>query len=454
MSPSASRLPREPADRLTAPFLRFLRIEAMAGFVLFLATVFAIAAANSPWADLHAGLWSTHAGIGVGTFEIGRSLKEWVNEGLMTLFFFVIALELKRELVLGDLRDRHAAAFPVAAAVGGMMVPAALFLLIAGDGPGGGAWGVVMSTDTAFVIGCLAILRDRVPTSLRLFLLALAIVDDIGAILVVAIAYGESLNWIALALAGAGLMIVALAGRLGVRSFLVYFVLGGAIWVALDASGLHATMAGVILGLMTPARSWVSDRRLHAILERVVAQPPGRNWAGDKTARADLRRAGVATREALSPIEQLETALHPWVAFAVLPLFALANAGIPLGAAGHDPALLTGIVAAFVVGKPIGVLVFSLLVVRLGIGVRPSDLPWPLLGAGAMLTGIGFTMALFIADLAVGPELANTAKAAILGASVLSAVLGFSAIAWMTSERGRRPDPDPQATTPLRSQPP
>ncbi len=437
MPTSRSRLPPEPADKLTVPFMRFLRIEAMSGAVLFLSTLIAIAAANSPWASLHEALWSTHVGFLVGSLEVGKSLKDWVNEGAMTLFFFVIALELKRELVLGDLRDPRAAAFPVAAAVGGMTVPAAAFLLIAGDGPGGGAWGVVMSTDTAFVIGCLAILRDRVPTSLRLFLLALAIVDDIGAILVVAFAYGEQLNWIALALAGGGLAIVALVGRLGVRSFPVYFALGGAIWVALDASGLHATMAGVILGLMTPARSWVSDRRLHAILDRVVAQPPGRNWAGDKTARADLRRAGVATREALSPIEQLETALHPWVGFVVLPLFALANAGIPLAGAGHDQALLAGIATAFVVGKPVGVLVFSLAVVWLGVGVRPPDLPWPLLGAGALLTGIGFTMALFIADLAVDAELANTVKAGILGSSVLSAALGFSAIAWMTSGRGR-----------------
>lgn len=438
MPPSASRLPKEPADRLTAPFMRFLRIEAMAGAALFLATLLAIATANSPLANLHEAIWSTHVGIVAGGLEFGRTLKEWVNEGLMTLFFFVIALELKRELVLGDLRDPHAAAFPVAAAVGGMAVPAALFLVIAGDGPGGGAWGVVMSTDTAFVIGCLAVLRDRVPTSLRLFLLALAIVDDIGAILVVAIAYGESLNAIALALAGTGLLVVAGAARLGVRPFPFYFALGGGIWLALDASGLHATMAGVILGLMTPARSWVSDVRLHAILDRVVAQPPGRNWAGDKAARADLHRAGVATREALSPIEQLETALHPWVAFGVLPLFALANAGIPLEAANHDPALLSAVVVGFVVGKPVGVLVFSLLVVRLGVGLRPPDLSWPLLAAGAMLTGIGFTMALFIADLAVGPDLAKAVKAGILGASVLSAVFGFSVIVWATSNRRRR----------------
>lgn len=435
---SASRLPREPADRLTAPFMRFLRIEAMAGAVLFLSTLVAVAAANSPWADLHEALWSMHVGFVMGNVEFGRSLKEWINEGLMTLFFFVIALELKRELVLGDLNDPHAAAFPVAAAVGGMAVPAAVFLLIVGDGPGGSAWGVVMSTDTAFVIGCLAVLRDRVPTSLRLFLLALAIVDDIGAILVVAIAYGESMNWIALALSGTGLLVVAVAARLGVRPFPVYFALGGAIWLALDASGLHATMAGVILGLMTPARSWVSDIRLHAILDRVVTQPLGRNWVGDKAARADLHRAGVATREALSPIEQLETALHPWVAFAVLPLFALANAGIPLTTAGHDAVLLSAIVAAFVLGKPLGVLVFSLLVVRLGVGLRPPDLSWPLLAAGAMLTGIGFTMALFIADLAVGPDLAKAVKAGILVASVLSAAFGFSVIVWATSNRRRR----------------
>lgn len=442
MNDSLSRLPREPADRLTGPFMRFLRIEAMAGIVLLISTVLALAFANTEWSQSFLALWDSRAGIKVGGAEISRSLKHWINDGLMTLFFFVIALELKRELVIGELRDRRVAALPIAAAIGGMVVPAGVFLLIVGGGPGAGGWGTVMSTDTAFVIGCLAVLGSRVPVSLRLFLLSLAIFDDVGAILVVAIGYGESLNGVALGVAGLGFVVVATIARLGIRSIPIYFAMGGAIWLALDASGVHATLAGVILGLMTPAHSWVSDIRLHAILDKVIAYPPGDHWSGDTTARNDLHRAGVATREALSPIERLEIALHPWVAFAILPLFALANAGVPMASANFDTHLTTAIFAAFVVGKPVGVVLFSLLAVKFRLGIRPNELSWGLLAAGGLLTGIGFTMALFIADLAFGVELQNAVKLGILGASVTSAALGLVMLSWLTSTgRGVRPAP-------------
>jgi NhaA family Na+:H+ antiporter len=432
MNPSSSQLPREPADRLTKPFMRFLRIEAMAGAVLLASTVVAIAVANSSWAGPYDAFWSSDLGLLAGDVVYARSLGDWIGDGLMTLFFFVIALELKRELVLGDFRDIRVAAFPIVAALGGMVVPVALFRLIVGDAAGGDAWGVVMSTDTAFLIGSLAVLRDRVPAALRLYLLALAIVDDMGAITVVAIGYGKTPNLLAVVLALAGLGTVALISRLGVRQTPVYFALGGLVWIATDASGLHATLVGVILGLMTPARSWITDARLNAILSRVVAYPAGSNWSGDKAARADLDRAGVATREALSPIEQLEASLHPWVAFAILPLFALANAGLSFEDAGHDPVLLVGIIVAFVIGKPSGVILFSVLAATSGIGRRPPELSWPLVAAGGILTGIGFTMALFVADLAVAADDLETVKAGIMGGSVLAAILGLSCLTWVT----------------------
>jgi Na+:H+ antiporter, NhaA family len=437
MNDSLSRLPREPADRLTKPFMRFLRIEATAGMVLLLSTLLALSLANTAWSSSFLAYWEMPAGVRVGDIEISRSLKHWINDGLMTLFFFVIALELKRELVLGELRNPRMAALPVAAAFGGMAVPAGLFSLLVGGGPGASGWTTVMSTDTAFVIGCLAMLGSRIPGSLRLFLLSLAIFDDVGAILVVAIGYGEALNWLALGTAGLGLAVVAGIARLGIRSIPVYFAIGGGIWLAFDASGVHATLTGVILGLMTPARSWVSDTRLHAILDRVSAHPPGDHWSGDTAARSDLHRAGVATREALSPIERLEMALHPWVAFAIMPFFALSNAGVPIADANFDLALTTAIVAAFVVGKPVGIVLFSFLAVKLRFGTRPSELPWSLLAAGSLLTGIGFTMALFIAELAFEPELLNSVKLGVLGASVTSAVLGVLALTWLTSP-GRR----------------
>lgn len=430
-----TRLPEVPADWLTRPLMRFLRIESMAGAVLLLSTLLALVLSNAAWSSQFNAMWEIHAGFRLGDIEFSRSLKSWINDALMTLFFFVIALELKRELVLGELRDRRMAAFPLAAAFGGMVAPVGLYLLLVGSEPGASGWGAVISTDTAFVIGCLAALGSRIPQSLRLFLLSLAIFDDIGAILVVAIGYVEALNWIAIGYAGFGLAIVAVIARLGIRSVLVYFAIGGAIWLALDASGVHATLAGIILGLMTPARSWVSDRRLHAILGRVIAYPPGDHWSSDNAAQRDLRQAGVAAREAVSPIERLEFALHPWVAFMILPLFALANAGVSLSSASIDQTLTISVFAAFVVGKPAGVVLFSSLAVMLNVATRPSELSWGVLAAGSLLTGIGFTMALFIAGLAFEPNLLDSVKIGVLSASVASAAAGFLALAWVTSSR-------------------
>jgi Na+:H+ antiporter, NhaA family len=245
----------------------------------------------------------------------------------------------------------------------------------------------------------------------------------------VAVGYGDLINWPALALAMVGLLVVAGIARLGIRSIPIYFAIGAGIWLAFDASGIHATLAGVILGLMTPARSWVSDRRLHAILDRVVAYPPGSDWSGDTAGRRDLRRAGMAAREALSPIERLEILLHPWVAFAILPLFALANAGVPILPEKFDPTLALAIFFGFFIGKPIGVWVFSALAVNLRIAVRPDELSWSLVAGGGLLTGIGFTMALFIAELAYRPDLLDSVKLGILAASIASATAGVVALA-------------------------
>ncbi|WP_164822355.1 Na+/H+ antiporter NhaA [Sinorhizobium meliloti] len=437
MNDSLSRLPREPADRLTKPFMRFLRIEATAGIILLLSTLLALGLANTAWSSSFLAFWEMPAGVRLGDFGIYRSLKHWINDGLMTFFFFVIALELKRELVLGELRNPRMAALPVAAALGGMAAPAGIYLLLVGGGPGASGWGTVMSTDTAFVIGCLALLGSRVPGSLRLFLLSLAIFDDIGAILIVAVGYGEPLNWVALGTGGLGFAFVAGIALLGIRSIPVYFAMGSAIWLAFDASGVHATLVGVILGLMTPARRWVSEIRLHAILDRVIAHPPGDHRSRDTAARSDLHRAGVATREAVSPIERLEIALHPWVAFAIMPLFAVSNAGVPIEDANFDVPLTIAIVVAFVVGKPAGIVLFSFLAVKLRLASRPEQLSWSLLAAGSLLTGIGFTMALFIAELAFEPELLIPVKLGVLGASVISAALGFMALTLLTSPNRR-----------------
>lgn len=435
MNESLSHLPKEPADLFTKPFARFLRIETAGAAVLLLVTICAVALANSPWSAVFLAFWEIPVGVSLGAFDFVRALKHWINDGLMTLFFFIVALELKREMVVGELSNPRIAALSLAAALGGMIVPAGLYFMLARDSAGAHGWGTVMATDTAFVIGCLAMLGTRIPLNLRLFLLSLAIFDDIGAILVVAIGYGEALHGPALLLAAFGIAIVPVLTWLGIRSIPMYFLVGGLIWLALDASGIHPTIAGVILGLLTPARGWVSDRRLRAILKRVAAHTPGESWSGDTNDGHDLRRASIATKEVLSPVERLEFLLHPWVAFAIMPLFALANAGIPISLAKLDGTVALAIIVGLVIGKPVGVVLFSFLAICLRLAIRPPDLSWRLLAAGGLLTGIGFTMSLFIAGLAYGPGLLNSAKLGILVASAFSGGCGLLALLWLTSQK-------------------
>jgi NhaA family Na+:H+ antiporter len=425
-------------DRFSKPFGRFLRIEAAAGALLLLCTSCALAFSNSAWAEAFLAFWEMPVGIRVGDVHFSRSLKHWINDGLMSFFFFVVALELKREMVVGELRDLRMGALSFAAAFGGMALPAAVYLIMVSGDASTRGWGTVMATDTAFVIGCLAILGRRVPQSLRLFLLSLAIFDDIGAIVVVAVGYGGPLNWWPLALASVGLAMVLMLARLGVRSIPVYALMGGLVWLAFDATGIHPTLAGVALGLMTPARGWVSDNRLRAILDRVVAHPLGDHWVGNAKGRTDLRRAGVAIREAVSPVERLEIALHPWVAFVIMPLFALANAGVQIRLADLEGTVPAAVFTGFVIGKPLGVIVFSFIAVRLRLAILAPGLSWGILAGGALLTGIGFTMALFIAELAFSAAHLNAAKLAIFGASIVSGASGVLALMWLTSP-GRRP---------------
>jgi NhaA family Na+:H+ antiporter len=436
-----TQLPKEFVDRLTKPFAQFLRIEAAGAAALLLFTVAALILSNSPWAHRFLDAWETPAGLQFGSIEFARSLKDWINDGLMTLFFFLVALELKRELVLGELNNRRIAALSIAAALGGMAVPAGLYLMLQSGQPGQHGWGTVMATDTALVVGCLALLGSRIPQSLRVFMLSLAIVDDIGAILVVAIGYSSHIAWGALALGALGVAIMRAMALAGLRNFSIYFLVGGFIWLAVDASGIHATITGVILGLMAPARRWVSDERLYAILGRVVAHPAGNHGSGDTKDRQTLQLAETAARETLSPVERLEIALHPWVGFVIIPLFAFANAGLPLSLSDLNNSVTVAVFIGFALGKPIGVLTFSWLAVRSGIAIRPPELSWRLLAGGGLLAGIGFTMALFIANLALGKSLIDSAKVGIFLASVFSAVAGLGLLMWLPA-RGRHPQAD------------
>ncbi|KGI76794.1 Na+/H+ antiporter NhaA [Oleiagrimonas soli] len=425
VSSKATRLPKTFIDRLTTPFVRFLHIESATGGMLLLFTIVALVLSNSPWASAFEHIWETRIGLQLGSFEFGRPLRGWINDGLMTLFFFLVALELKRELVLGELSTPRMAALSIAAALGGMIIPAAIYLLLQMGQPGQHGWGTVMATDTAFVIGSLALLGSRIPQSLRVFMLSLAIVDDIGAILVVALGYSNHMAWWPLLMAGLGLVVIHVMAKLGIRGFSLYLLIGGFVWLAVDASGTHATITGVILGLMTPARRWVSDKRLYAILNQVIAHPASNESSGDTKDRQTLRMAEIAARETLSPVERLEIALHPWVGFFIMPLFALANAGLPLTASALGNSVTIAIFLGFVLGKPLGILLFSWLALRLRIADRPPELTWKLLIGGSLLAGIGFTMALFIASMAFGTSLIESAKMGIFLASIFSALAGL-----------------------------
>lgn len=400
--------------------------------MLLACAIFALASSSSPLAPWLSSLWETPVGLRIGALEVARSLRDWINDGLMTLFFFLVALELKRELVLGELRAPRRAALSIAAALGGMTAPAALYLALQFDHPGRPGWGVVMATDTAFVLACLSLLGPRVPPSLRVFMLSLAIVDDIGAVLVVAIRYGDDTAWGWLALAVIGLVATRTMAVAGVRSLAVYFLAGGLVWLAVDASGVHPTITGVVLGLLTPARRWVSDVRLYAILDQVVAHPASRLGSGETEDRATLQVAEVAAREALSPVERLEHALHPWVGFVVMPLFALANTGVSVSWADLDRSVIVAVFVGLALGKPLGVLTFSWLAVRTGLATRPPELQWRLIAGGAVLAGIGFTMSLFITNLglAFDPALVDSAKLGILASSVVSALAGLTILRW------------------------
>lgn len=426
-----TRLPKQIVDRLLNPFMYFLHIESAGGAILLLFTIAALVLSNSPWADMFEHAWETQIGLQAGSFEFARSLREWINDALMTLFFFLVALELKRELVLGELNSPRMAALSISAALGGMLVPAAIYLVLQSGELGQHGWGTVMATDTAFVIGCLALLGSRIPLSLRVFLLSLAIVDDIGAILVVAIGYSSQIVLWPLLIAAVGLVIIRTMAVLGIRGFPLYFLVGGITWFAVDASGIHATVTGVVLGLMTPARRWVDDQRLYAILSQVVAHPDSSECSGDTKDRNTLKMAEIAARETLSPLERLEMGLHPWVGFVIMPLFAFANAGLPFTFTDIDSTLTVAIFSGFVLGKPVGILLFCWLALHFRIATRPPGLTWRLLIGAGFLAGIGFTMALFIANMAFSRELIDSAKLGIFLASVFSAVAGLLLLTWL-----------------------
>ena len=410
-----------PGPTFIRPLVDFLHTEAAGGVVLVAATVAALVWANSPWDAGYTALWDTRLAVSLGHHSLDLDLRTWVSEGLMALFFLVVGLEIKRELVEGELSDPRQAALPVVAALGGMIVPAAIYLAVNAGGDGARGWGIPMATDIAMAVGVLSLLGSRVSPSLKLFLLALAIVDDIGAVLVIALAYTSDIDAASLAVAAGIVLLIAALRAADVRVHLPYVVAGVALWLALHESGLHATLAGVVLGLMAPTRP---ARQPELIDAAALA---------DVSSLAAARETATLARAAISEVEWLEHSLHPWTSFVVVPLFALANAGIMLSSdtvrdAAASP-VAWGVVAGLVVGKPLGIAAFAWLAVRLRLARLPSGTGWGDLVSVGALAGIGFTVSILVAGLAFDdPALTDVAKLAILAASLLSALAGSALV--------------------------
>jgi NhaA family Na+:H+ antiporter len=416
----------------TRPLERFMRIEAASGIALIVAALIALVWANSPWSGSYTALWHTTLGIRLGAFEFERSLEWFVNDVLMVVFFFVVGLEIRREIYCGELSEWRRASIPAVAALGGMLVPAALYLAIAGAPDTRHGWGVPMATDIAFAVGILALLGRRVPAALRVLLLALAVIDDLGAILVIAIFYSSGIAPIGLLVAAGGFLGIVALQRLGVRSKLAYVPPAVVAWAGVYAAGIHPTIAGVIVGLMTPVRAWLgaegfsSGVRLE--LDRLVQD--GHEKASHAALGETLRYVNAARREAISPAEGLIESLHGWVAFGIMPIFALANAGVVIEAGALDTAswhVIAGIVVGLVVGKPIGVIAACWLTIRLRIGTLPAGITRQHLAVLGVVAGVGFTMSLFVAQLAfTSPQLLAAAKLGVLVASACAAIIGIS----------------------------
>ncbi|HEY0712543.1 MAG TPA: Na+/H+ antiporter NhaA, partial [Polyangia bacterium] len=405
--PEAWVAARRAARRLISPVERFVAIEAASGILLLVAALIAIVWANSPWRDSYDLVWRTPLGLRLGEFTFTRDLRFWVNDGLMAIFFFVVGLEIRREIHAGELSTLRRAALPLFAALGGMIAPALIYLAFNGGTPAARGWGVPMATDIAFAVGVLALLGKRVPPAVRILLLALAVIDDLGAILVIAFFYTSGIQLPGVAMSLTGILLILGLQKLGARGFLSYTLPALIVWAGAYAAGVHPTLAGVVIGLLTPVRVW-------------------------------------AGRETASPAERLESALHGWVAFVIMPTFALANAGFPVAAVqlgGGAQSVLFGVVLGLVLGKPIGIFAICWITVRLRLAALPTGARWREILLVGIVAGIGFTMSLFIASLAFPPgPLAEIAKLGILLASVIAGVAGGLA-GWLLLPRATKTGP-------------
>ncbi len=431
-------------------FQRFTRLQASGGILLLISTILALIWANSPWAHTYFELWETNLAITLGNFSLAEHLLEWVNSGLMVVFFFVVGLEIKRELIVGELSSPKRAALPIMAALGGMLLPGAIYTALNAGTVRASGWAIPTATDIAFTLAVLTLMGNRVPFTLKVFFTALAIADDLGAVLVIALFYSQDIHLAGLV--AAGIILLALIGlnAAGVRRPLPYSLLGVGLWLAFLESGLHPTIAGVLLAFTIPTRT---QARPHAFMAQCIAVLGGVDSTTslkaaesnpEKKDVSNRQQAAAHTLEAIAermqtPAQRLEHSVTPWATYLILPLFALANAGVSLS--GNVAQAVTspiglGIIAGLVLGKPLGITLFSWLAIKIGVAEMPARVTWSQLFSAACLAGIGFTMSLFIANSAFSDAtLLSIAKISILMASLLSGIIGAVLLSLTTSER-------------------
>jgi Na+:H+ antiporter, NhaA family len=414
-----------------APVERFLAVEASSGILLLGVACIALLWANSPWADVYAGIWHTRFGLSFGPWAFERDLHFWINDALMTVFFFVAGLEIRREIHQGELSQLRRAALPLVAALGGMVAPALIYTGFNHGFPSQVGWGIPMATDIAFAVGALALLGKRVPPALRILLLALAVIDDVGAILVIALFYSSDVQLAGFGVVALGLALLVLWQVLGVRSPWAYVAPGAVIWTGMYIGGIHPTLTGVLLGLLTPVRAWLGAAFFFERAASGIQRYQGAALGDERSLLLELDQSRLAQREAVPPVNALQHALHGWVAYGIMPLFAFANAGVPLGHAEFDAAglrVLLGVSLGLVLGKPIGIVCLSWLTTRLGLTALPTGIGYRQLSVVGIVAGIGFTMALFVAQLAFpSGALLETSKLAIIVGSAVAAVLSVVA---------------------------
>ncbi|MCU0331937.1 MAG: Na+/H+ antiporter NhaA [Ignavibacteriaceae bacterium] len=437
---------KEPIEVLLKPINQFLHQEASGGILLMICTVIALVWANSPWSESYHHLWHTPLVTSLGNLlNLDYTLHYWINDGLMAIFFFTVGLEIKRELLVGELSSLQKASLPIAGALGGMVVPAIIYTIFNSGGEGANGWGIPMATDIAFVVGLMALLGNRVPLSLKIFILALAIADDIGAVMVIAIFYTAEISSTALIIAAIVLIVLIILNRLGTKSLVPYTVLGVILWLAFLKSGIHATIAGVILAFTIPATSRYDTKKFSDKVKELIKNfdAKGDHWKNvlnNSDRQHDVMAIEASCEKVLTPLQRFEHGLHPWVAFFIIPIFALANAGVTIADLDILSALLSpislGIILGLFIGKQMGIFVFSFLAVKLKFATLPEGVNWKNLYGAAILAGIGFTMSLFIASLAFAdPALLDLAKIGILSGSLLSGIAGFMILKTSSSKK-------------------